>query len=122
MKCGAEVEHQCASCNAVNPNVANFCRKCGTALVASVPAAANNAAGAKAPNLEVTPERPAADDLEGERKTVTALFADIKRLDRAPAGPRSRAGARHHRPGSENNDRCGTPLRGANPPSPLMIS
>jgi class 3 adenylate cyclase len=31
-----------------------------------------------APNIRVTPEQPAGDPLEGERKTVTALFADIK--------------------------------------------
>src|SRR5712672_3160863 len=32
----------------------------------------------KTPHVEVTHERPTAEGLEGERKTVTALFADIK--------------------------------------------
>ena len=32
----------------------------------------------KTPRVEVTPERQTAEGLDGERKTVTALFADIK--------------------------------------------
>src|SRR6516162_4597537 len=77
MKCGAKVEHHCASCSTLNPNDANFCRKCGAALGTSVADSAPKAAGAKTPNVEVTVARPA-DGLEGERKTVTALFADLK--------------------------------------------
>jgi len=78
MKCGAKVERRCPSCDTPNPYDANFCRKCGTALGTSVTGSAPKAAVAKASNVEVTLERPIADGLEGERKTVTALFADIK--------------------------------------------
>ena len=79
MKCGAKVENLCSSCNTVNPAEAKFCRKCGGALVAGAPASSpSSAAAAKTPRVEVTHERQTAEGLEGERKTVTALFADIK--------------------------------------------
>src|SRR5579864_5919203 len=79
MKCGAKVENRCASCNTVNPADANFCRKCGGALEAAVPSASpSSIAAAKTPRVEVTDERQTVESLEGERKTVTALFADIK--------------------------------------------
>src|SRR5215469_9341010 len=78
MKCGAEVEHRCASCNTLNPVDANFCRKCGAALRAGAAASALKPSEAKARNVELRPERQVAEGLEGERKTVTMLFADIK--------------------------------------------
>src|SRR5216684_269869 len=78
MKCGAKVEIGCSSCGAVNPTDANFCRKCGAALRAGLQASRGATAAAKTPRVEVTVERQAAEGLDGERKTVTALFADIK--------------------------------------------
>src|SRR5713226_5101108 len=79
MKCGAKAENRCSSCDTVNPADANFCRKCGGALGAAATASSPGpAAAAKPPHVEVTHERPTAEGLEGERKTVTALFADIK--------------------------------------------
>ena len=79
MKCGAKVENRCASCNTVNPADANFCRKCGGALEAAEPSASpSSIAAAKTPRVEVTDEGQTVESLEGERKTVTALFADIK--------------------------------------------
>ena len=78
MKCGAKVERLCPSCNTLNPNDANFCRKCGAPLGTNEAASAHKPAGAKAPKVEDTSERPVADTPEGERKTVTMLFADIK--------------------------------------------
>src|ERR1700681_1086550 len=79
MKCGAKVESRCSSCNTVNPADANFCRKCGGALGAAAPASSRSpAAAAKTSLVEVTHERQTAEGLDGERKTVTALFADIK--------------------------------------------
>src|SRR6266403_4988441 len=79
MKCGAKVEIGCSSCGTANPADANFCRKCGEALGAGAsvsPASATKAANTT--RIEVTPERQTAEGLDGERKTVTALFADIK--------------------------------------------
>jgi class 3 adenylate cyclase/ribosomal protein L40E len=79
MKCGAKAENRCSSCNTVNPADANFCRKCVGALGAAAPASLPSpAATAKTPRVEITHERQTAEGLEGERKTVTALFADIK--------------------------------------------
>ena len=79
MKCGAKAENRCSSCNTVNPADANFCRKCGGALGAAAPASLPSpAATTKTPRVEITHERQTAEGLEGERKTVTALFADIK--------------------------------------------
>src|SRR5713101_6147725 len=78
MKCGTKVEHRCSSCNTVNPADANFCRKCGGAL-AGLPVSSPSAhAALETSRVAVTPERPTPEGLEGERKTVTALFADIK--------------------------------------------
>src|SRR5713226_1696989 len=79
MKCGAKVENRCSSCNTVNPADANFCRKCGGALGAGAPVSSRSPhAALETPRVEVTHERQTAEGLEGERKTVTALFADIK--------------------------------------------
>src|SRR6266498_302294 len=79
MKCGTKVENLCSSCNTVNPDDANFCRKCGRALGASVPVSSRRPRAAlETPRIEVTHERKTAEGLDGERKTVTALFADIK--------------------------------------------
>src|SRR5216683_7991580 len=78
MKCGSKVENRCSSCNTVNPADAKFCRKCGGALGAGAPASSPRPAAATTPRVEITHERQTAEGLEGERKTVTALFADIK--------------------------------------------
>jgi ribosomal protein L40E len=79
MKCGTRAENRCASCNTVNPSDANFCRRCGGALGAGVPISAPSPTVAlETPRVEVTQERQTTEGLEGERKTVTALFADIK--------------------------------------------
>ena len=76
---GTKVENRCSSCNTVNPTDANFCRKCGGALEAGVPISSRSPHAALGiPRVEVTHEWPTAEGLEGERKTVTALFADIK--------------------------------------------
>src|SRR5713101_6771251 len=79
MKCGTKVENRCSSCNTVNPADANFCRKCGGALGAGVLASSPSpTAAAKTARVEVTYERQTAEGLDGERKIVTALSADIK--------------------------------------------
>jgi len=79
MKCGTKGENRCTSCKTVNPADANFCRKCGGPLGASAPLSSPSPhAVLKTPHVEVTHERQTAEGLDGERKTVTALFADIK--------------------------------------------
>jgi predicted nucleic acid-binding Zn ribbon protein len=77
-QCGTRVGASCAACGASNPPDQRFCGECGTALT-----------GARIP-----PQRPAPQSytpkhlaekiltskaaLEGERKQVTVLFADLK--------------------------------------------
>src|SRR5260370_6674039 len=74
-ECGARLEQTCPVCGAANQPEAKFCKKCGESLAQS-----GHPRGDSPPlpgsAARLTP--PAADVSEGERKTVTALFADIK--------------------------------------------
>ena len=70
--CGAPLANLCRKCGAENPPGKSFCGECGTALGTS-PATRQPAL---APTRET--DTPFGENLEGERKTVTALFADIK--------------------------------------------
>ena len=79
--CGSPLSRSCPKCGAENAPTSAFCEDCGTALAANAaPAAASSPqAASAASNIRVTPEQPdASTALNGERKTVTALFADIK--------------------------------------------
>jgi class 3 adenylate cyclase/tetratricopeptide (TPR) repeat protein len=73
--CGAPLPRACAACGFVNESKANFCGGCGAPL---------HARNATAPPRDYTPphlaERILSDRraLEGERKLVTVLFADLK--------------------------------------------
>ena len=75
--CGAKLDSICATCGTTNQPDARFCKKCGT-RIATESAPAKPAAAPTAPNIRVTPESSSPENFEGERKTVTALFADIK--------------------------------------------
>ncbi len=72
--CGAALANLCPQCGADNPEGKRFCGECGTALGAPTATAAKKSNDAP---IRVA-ETPAPESLEGERKTVTALFADIK--------------------------------------------
>src|SRR5215469_15732904 len=73
--CGAPLANLCPKCRADNPVGKRFCGECGTALGASATAATANISG----DLPIrVADAPATETLDGERKTVTALFADIK--------------------------------------------
>src|SRR5215831_1884444 len=68
-QCGSKLELVCPACKAAVSPGARFCKKCGTAIAASV-------------KKSTEPIRigytTAPETIEGERKTVTMLFADIK--------------------------------------------
>ncbi|HYL60264.1 MAG TPA: adenylate/guanylate cyclase domain-containing protein, partial [Candidatus Acidoferrales bacterium] len=80
-QCGATLNLQCPSCGAENTPGEKFCGECGAAFGVAPQAGAQKPFEAKptAQGIRVSSEH--ADSsaaLEGERKTVTALFADIK--------------------------------------------
>jgi predicted ATPase/class 3 adenylate cyclase len=80
--CGSPLSSRCPKCGAANALSSAFCEDCGTPLADHAASAATSLpqSASTAPNIRVTtleqPDASAAAD--GERKTVTALFADIK--------------------------------------------
>ena len=77
-ECGARLETACLACGAVNPPGNKFCGQCGASLVQALP-------GSKFASPETYTPRHLAEKiltsksaLEGERKQVTVLFADMK--------------------------------------------
>ncbi len=73
-KCGTPLSPMCPSCGAENRSDARFCDSCGAALGAPAAVAAKKS---DEPLIRIA-QTGASENLEGERKTVTALFADIK--------------------------------------------
>src|SRR5262249_22183430 len=73
--CGDSLAGRCSKCGAENPWDASFCKECGTRLVAK---AMSSAAAMVPGQVSVSTEKADSTALEGERKTVTMLFADIK--------------------------------------------
>jgi class 3 adenylate cyclase/tetratricopeptide (TPR) repeat protein len=73
-ECGARLAAVCAQCGAANAAGAKFCKKCGQRLAAGPAAAPQSYTPAHLAEriLEVR------GALEGERKQVTVLFADLK--------------------------------------------
>ena len=78
-ECGAALDAPCSHCGEPNRPNAKFCRKCGRRLGAAAAGAAESASG-----KTVVPKHLAEKILasrrfiEGERKQVTVLFADIR--------------------------------------------
>jgi class 3 adenylate cyclase len=79
--CGSPLSNRCPKCGVENAPSSAFCEDCGAALAGRAAPAATSSpqAASTAPNIRVTREQqdPSAT-IDGERKTVTALFADIK--------------------------------------------
>src|SRR5229473_1478385 len=78
--CGSPLSRRCPNCSAENAPSSAFCEDCGSALAgrSASAAASSPQAVSTAPNIRVTPAQPDVATVDGERKTVTALFADIK--------------------------------------------
>jgi ribosomal protein L40E len=74
VECASPFAHRCSSCNAENPQTAKFCLECGKPLEG----AGGKSQRAPDPGSPIKVNTATADSLEGERKTVTVLFADIK--------------------------------------------
>lgn len=76
--CGQPLRNRCAKCGFENPPQFKFCGECGAAL-ASNPAAPVQTAAARTTSTSGAEHSTDAGEVpDGERKTVTALFADIK--------------------------------------------
>jgi class 3 adenylate cyclase/tetratricopeptide (TPR) repeat protein len=74
VECASPFARRCPSCDAENPQTAKFCLECAKPL---------EGAGGKSQRVHdagspIQVNTGTADSLEGERKTVTMLFADIK--------------------------------------------
>ncbi|MGH7407626.1 MAG: double zinc ribbon domain-containing protein, partial [Candidatus Methylomirabilales bacterium] len=77
-ECGARLATVCPSCGARNATTQQFCGECGVRLI-------RGPGGASAPALDTYTPKHLAERiltstaaLEGERKQVTVLFADLK--------------------------------------------
>jgi class 3 adenylate cyclase len=73
-KCGARLSPRCPSCGAENRPDARFCDSCGAVLGTLAEVASKES---EDPRIRIA-DPSASENLDGERKTVTALFADIK--------------------------------------------
>src|SRR6201987_562717 len=78
--CGSPQPSRCPKCGAENAPSSAFCEDCGSALaVSAAPAVTSSPQSAsRAPEIRVRQEQLDASTIDGERKTVPALFADIK--------------------------------------------
>ncbi len=72
-ECGARLERACPSCGAPAGSAAKFCRSCGAPLQAD-----ERAPATFTPSHLATKILASRAALEGERKQVTALFADLR--------------------------------------------
>src|SRR4051794_12415678 len=79
-KCGAPLARQCSHCGAYNEPGEDFCGECGAALITlnRTDFSKSPAPNPLRPDTPAPAALPGGDALDGERKTVTALFADIK--------------------------------------------
>jgi hypothetical protein len=75
-ECAAPFKRRCAKCGFENAAAAKFCGECAAPL--NVPAAGPRSAQAPGQAVHIAPSADPESVVDGERKTVTALFADIK--------------------------------------------
>ena len=82
IECGSPLSHRCRKCGTDLPTGAKFCSECGTSVV-EAPSAVESEPVERSPR-DYTPKHlvdkilSSRSALEGERKQVTVLFADIK--------------------------------------------
>jgi class 3 adenylate cyclase/tetratricopeptide (TPR) repeat protein len=77
-ECGSRLESVCAACGAANPPGNKFCGQCGAALVEALISTKFAAPETYTPKHLAEKILTSKSALEGERKQVTVLFADMK--------------------------------------------
>ena len=77
-ECGAALVMRCAACGASNESGEKFCGGCGTVLGEKAATDVRVARLGTAGRIGITAPVAAYERPDGERKTITALFADIK--------------------------------------------
>jgi hypothetical protein len=77
-ECGARLELLCPSCRATNPPANKFCNECGAALHSGTAATQFTSPQTYTPKHLAEKILTSKSALEGERKQVTVLFADLK--------------------------------------------
>ena len=75
-QCATPLSRACPKCARANPPDAKFCAECAEPLTSDT--TKSTARASSAPPVRIAPEQPDSAAADGERKTVTALFADIK--------------------------------------------
>src|SRR5690242_10544379 len=78
-ECAAPLPARCLICGTLNAGGSKFCSECAAPLSAATTSSKTKPAGQTHSEIQIKPERiDSSSALDGERKTVTALFADIK--------------------------------------------
>ena len=80
IECGAPLESHCPKCGAITPTAGKFCKECGADLRESKPSAAIDYSQPRSYTPQHLADKilAARTSIEGERKQVTVLFADVK--------------------------------------------
>jgi predicted ATPase/class 3 adenylate cyclase len=78
LECGARFEVRCPNCGTELPAAAKFCLECGQPLEAEPTARARPGPASYTPKHLVEKILTSRSAMEGERKQVTVLFADVK--------------------------------------------
>jgi hypothetical protein len=77
-ECGTRLETACPSCGGVNPPGNKFCGQCGASLAQALASAKFSSPDTYTPKHLAEKILTSKSSLEGERKQVTVLFADMK--------------------------------------------
>src|SRR6201999_959110 len=78
LECAVPLARRCSSCGAGLPDTARFCMECAQPVPGTAPPPPSPAPQTFTPRHLAERILSARADLEGERKQVTVLFADIK--------------------------------------------
>jgi class 3 adenylate cyclase len=77
-ECGARLSAVCSSCGAPNPPTQKFCGECGVSLTQGISSTTSRSPETYTPKHLAEKILTSRIALEGERKQVTVLFADLK--------------------------------------------